>query len=84
MLIGRYRRHAPGGNRSQQGRWTQLILPVSRCDTNASVCVTSNLFRARAPEFVQSLTLVLILAAFGKKRRYAQQSVFICLVVRHR
>jgi hypothetical protein len=31
--------HAPGGNRPQQGRWTQLILPVSGCDTNASVRV---------------------------------------------
>jgi hypothetical protein len=30
---------APGGNRPQQGRWTQLILPVSDCGTNASVRV---------------------------------------------
>jgi len=27
----------PGDNRSQWGRRTQLILPVSGCDTNASV-----------------------------------------------
>jgi hypothetical protein len=32
-------RRAPGGNRPQQGRRTQLILPVSDCGTNASVRV---------------------------------------------
>jgi hypothetical protein len=39
--------HAPGGNRPQRGRRTQLILPVSDCDSNASVRVASNLFPAR-------------------------------------
>jgi hypothetical protein len=39
---------APGDNRSKQGRWTQLILPVSGCDINASVRVLSNLFSAHA------------------------------------
>jgi D-alanyl-D-alanine carboxypeptidase len=32
-------RRAPGGNRPQQGRRTQLILPVSDCGSNASVRV---------------------------------------------
>jgi hypothetical protein len=41
--------HVPGANRPQQGGRTQFILPVSDCDTNASVCVTSDLFPARAP-----------------------------------
>jgi hypothetical protein len=40
--------HAPGDNRSKQGRWTQLILPVSGCDINASVRVLSNPFSAPA------------------------------------
>jgi hypothetical protein len=39
---------APGGNRPQRGRRTQLILPVSDCGSNASVRVASNLFPARA------------------------------------
>jgi len=30
-------------------RWTQFILPVSGCGTNASVRVSSNLFPVRAP-----------------------------------
>jgi hypothetical protein len=38
-----------GDNRPQQGRRTQLILPVSGCGANASVRVLSNLFPARAP-----------------------------------
>ena len=28
---------APGDNRPQQGRWTQMILPVSICDSNELV-----------------------------------------------
>jgi hypothetical protein len=43
-----YRLHAPGDNRPQWGRWTQLILPVSGCDINASVRVLSNPFSAHA------------------------------------
>ncbi len=31
--------HVPSGNRPQWGRRTQLILPVSNCDTSASVRV---------------------------------------------
>jgi hypothetical protein len=41
--------HVAGVNRPQRGRWTQLILPVSDCGSNASVRVASNPFLPHAP-----------------------------------
>jgi hypothetical protein len=45
----RYLLARAGCQPAAMGKMDAVILPVSGCDTNASVCVTSDLFLARAP-----------------------------------